>query len=863
MPVGWIRPWWWAARPRPWEARTRVSDRAISWWWNPTKATARFLKLSPILAVVTNIDREHLDHYPSIGEIRAAFLEFIQKVPFYGAAILCLDDENIQQLLPSVNRRIDHLRQEPASQPANLRTSTAALSRAASRCGRAAVTLGTFHLRVPGVHNVLNATAAIAVGLELDIPLESIRDAIASYSGVDRRFQMRGQARGVTVIDDYGHHPTEIRATLAAAQLCKFQRVLAVFQPHRYTRTQHLMDEFAKSFHQADLVFVLDIYAASESADRGHHRPARWPIAFAISDTAASQYTGTHRSNRGRRARKVRDQDVVLTLGAGNVWQVGDRGSGEAQGGGLNGLASSKTKSKRPQRRCRHRCCCASPASRSAVGVVLSGGIYASERFAQFLIRDPRFFLAGPVDYGLESPNLELHGIQYASRQQVLRLFEPDYGRSLYLFPLDRAPQANSCASDGCTTHPIARIWPNRIVVQITERKPAAFIKLPAEAMLRWALIDDEGVILDPPRKAALSASRPGRRDGRRDPAKARHSRAPHAAADERTGADGRQRVRSGRERSGRFENHRAGRRRRRDLDARRSQFFLAPQEFPGALSRTSIGTCRRPRPSTCGSMIASPAWRRRAMSDKPQIAAGLDLGSSSTRCLILLLEDGRLRYAGHSEVPSDGWAKGKLADQQAVTTCRACRGARSRGTSARFRGCPRGWYGRRAVSTDAIAAGSTNSPGRARSRIDDMAYAVERSEQVRLEEDRMILHLFPQDFTLDGRSGKRYPRGSICSRLEANVHIVTCSEQEHHAVLHAVQQASYAVEESMFEPVATAYAAVNRDDRNRGVAVVDIGKHSTDLVVYDGEAVLLARSLRDISRSLHARRGRGADGSI
>jgi len=127
---------------------------------------------------------------------------------------------------------------------------------------------------------------------------------------------------------------------------------------------------------------------------------------------------------------------------------------------------------------------------------------------------------------------------------------------------------------------------------------------------------------------------------------------------------------------------------------------------------------------------------------------------------------------------------------------------------------------------------------------LDDMAYAVERSEHVRLEEDRMILHLFPQDFTLDGRSGKRYPRGSICSRLEANVHIVICSEQEHHAVMYAVQQASYAVEESMFEPVATAYAAVNRDERNRGVAVVDIGKHSTDLVVYDGEAMLLARSL-------------------
>jgi cell division protein FtsA len=230
-------------------------------------------------------------------------------------------------------------------------------------------------------------------------------------------------------------------------------------------------------------------------------------------------------------------------------------------------------------------------------------------------------------------------------------------------------------------------------------------------------------------------------------------------------------------------------------------------------------------------------------MPDKPRIAVGLDLGSAFTRCLIFFLEEGRLRFAGHSEVPSLGWNKGKLADQEAVTAC--------------VRDAVREAEVEAGVSVDALVLGiggagvdGLNTRGIyefARPRpvtIDDMAYAVERSEQVRLEEDRMILHLFPQDFTLDGRSGKRYPRGSICSRLEANVHIVTCSEQEHQTVMHAVQQASYAVEESMFEPVATAYAAVNRDDRNRGVAVVDIGKHSTDLVVYDGEAVLLARSL-------------------
>src|SRR5580658_6303291 len=195
-----------------------------------------FVKLSPILAVVTNIDREHLDHYASIVEIRAAFLEFVQKVPFYGAVILCMDDENVQQLLPSVNRRaITYGR----SHQATLRIVDLDCGPFESRFSVQARghDLGKFHLRVPGIHNVLNATAAIAIGLELEVKLAAIHEAIAMYSGVDRRFQTRGVERGITVIDDYGHHPTEIRATLAAAQLCKFQRINAVFQPHRYTRT--------------------------------------------------------------------------------------------------------------------------------------------------------------------------------------------------------------------------------------------------------------------------------------------------------------------------------------------------------------------------------------------------------------------------------------------------------------------------------------------------------------------------------------------------------------------------------------------------------------------------------------------------
>jgi len=281
-----------------------------------------FLKLSPILAVVTNIDREHLDHYPSITEIRAAFLEFIQKVPFYGAAILCLDDENVQQLFPMVNRRVvSYGRSQQAMLQITNEDCGAFESRFSVRArGR---DLGAFHLRVPGAHNVLNATAAIAVGLELEIRIDSIREAIASYTGVDRRFQVRGQARGVTVIDDYGHHPTEIRATLAAAQLCKFRRVHVIFQPHRYTRTLHLMDEFAKSFHQADVVYVLDIYAASEAPIEGVSGQV---LAERIRDFGhrCVHYTGTIPAAVNAVLEKVRDQDAVLTLGAGNVWQAGD-----------------------------------------------------------------------------------------------------------------------------------------------------------------------------------------------------------------------------------------------------------------------------------------------------------------------------------------------------------------------------------------------------------------------------------------------------------------------------------------------------------------------------------------------------------
>ena len=282
-----------------------------------------FLKLAPILAIVTNIDREHLDHYKDIEAIRNAFRDFVNKVPFYGAAILCLDDENVQQILPQVKRRT--LTYGTSAQ-ADLTITNVKSGHFSSDWDLAlrGCDLGTFRVNVPGLHNVLNATAAVAVGLELGVTADVIRRGLASYTGVDRRFQVRGESHGITIVDDYGHHPTEIRATLAAARLCNYKRVLAVFQPHRYTRTQHLMDEFAKSFHAADAVYLLDIYAASE-------QPIPGVTAQALADRmTAFGHRGAHYVGSIDNAVQAvvdasRAGDCVLTLGAGNVWQAGDR----------------------------------------------------------------------------------------------------------------------------------------------------------------------------------------------------------------------------------------------------------------------------------------------------------------------------------------------------------------------------------------------------------------------------------------------------------------------------------------------------------------------------------------------------------
>jgi UDP-N-acetylmuramate--alanine ligase len=282
-----------------------------------------FLHLAPIYSIVTNIDREHLDHYANIEEIRRAFTDFVNKVPFYGAAALCLDDENVQQILPDVRRRTITYGTRAQADVQVFPCSNSHFS-SVFRLTRRGEDLGEFRLQIPGAHNVLNAAAAVAVGLEIGAPLEKAREALESFTGVDRRFQVRGMERGITVIDDYGHHPTEIRSTLAAARQCNYRRVLVIFQPHRYTRTYHLMDEFARCFYQADSVFLLDIYPASEQPIEGVTSKV---LAQRMRDFGhrSVEYAGTIDCAVDAAVAAAQEGDAILTLGAGSVSQASER----------------------------------------------------------------------------------------------------------------------------------------------------------------------------------------------------------------------------------------------------------------------------------------------------------------------------------------------------------------------------------------------------------------------------------------------------------------------------------------------------------------------------------------------------------
>jgi UDP-N-acetylmuramate--alanine ligase len=281
-----------------------------------------FLKLAPTIAVVTTIDAEHLDHWGSLEAIRDGFLTFVNKVPFYGSAVLCLDQPNIQMLLPRVEKRVITYGLESG---ADLVARRLVLSGMNSRFEvyQRGTLLGECTLQIPGRHNVLNALAAIGVGLDLEIPFSTIHRALAGFAGVQRRFQIRGTAGGVTVVDDYGHHPAEIRATLAAAKAGFDSRVVTVFQPHRYSRTQHLYQEFLTAFNQADVLVLMDIYAAGEA-------PIAGVSAAALADGIRAHghrnviYLGSDRARVVEHVCEIsRPGDLVLTLGAGDVGQLG------------------------------------------------------------------------------------------------------------------------------------------------------------------------------------------------------------------------------------------------------------------------------------------------------------------------------------------------------------------------------------------------------------------------------------------------------------------------------------------------------------------------------------------------------------
>lgn len=298
-----------------------------------------FLKLSPIVSVVTNIDCEHMDTYRDMEDIEQTFLDFMDRVPFYGTVVVCNDNEPLRNLISNVQRRVVTYGMREDSDFRIVDVDSAAHNGGpGSKFGVQYLgkSLGIFHLHVPGIHNVLNATAAIAVGVGLEIKVEKVRTALEAFRGVDRRFQLRGQINGISVIDDYGHHPTEIKATLAAARQCGYKKIHVIFQPHRYTRTQALLKEFGTAFNDVDNVFVLDIYPASEQPIPGVHSET------VVSEIGRNRFDLAHYAKSSaeaiERATEIAQPgDVILTLGAGNVSQLGPQV--------LQALSSQKTSS--------------------------------------------------------------------------------------------------------------------------------------------------------------------------------------------------------------------------------------------------------------------------------------------------------------------------------------------------------------------------------------------------------------------------------------------------------------------------------------------------------------------------------------
>jgi len=280
-----------------------------------------FLKLHPSISVVTNIDPEHMDHYGTLERLQNAFVEFCNRVPFYGLNVLCLDHPNVQALLPRIEKRfVTYGSAHTADYRVEGITLEGYLTR--FRAFQHDQELGEFTVRMVGAHNALNALAVIAVAEEMHVPLDTVRKALSEFGGVQRRFTIKGEARGVTVVDDYGHHPTEVMATLAGARRAFHRRLVVAFQPHRYTRTRDLMREFSTAFNDADVLFLTGIYAASEDPIPGISGQS-----LADSIVAYGHRDVTFVEKRVDLARamapRLREGDLVVTLGAGDITQVG------------------------------------------------------------------------------------------------------------------------------------------------------------------------------------------------------------------------------------------------------------------------------------------------------------------------------------------------------------------------------------------------------------------------------------------------------------------------------------------------------------------------------------------------------------
>lgn len=283
-----------------------------------------FLRLTPTIAIITNIDKEHMDFFGTMDALKDAFMAFINKVPFYGAAVVCIENEHVREILPKISRRVvTYGLSEAADIYAKNITNTG--GRMQFEVVLRGESLGIFTLPMPGVHNVLNSLSAIGAALEIQVPAEIIRRSLAHFGGVHRRFELKGEVRGIKVYDDYGHHPAEVQAVMSAARDCfPENRIVVVFQPHRYTRTRDQMEGFARSFGKASELLLLDIYSAGEQPIEGISS-AQLAEKIQANGFPAVRHVGGRDEALAVLRTELREGDVVFTLGAGDVYKLGER----------------------------------------------------------------------------------------------------------------------------------------------------------------------------------------------------------------------------------------------------------------------------------------------------------------------------------------------------------------------------------------------------------------------------------------------------------------------------------------------------------------------------------------------------------